>query len=288
MPPGKVMTATAASPVLAGDIHHLVYLPPAYPRSEAARYPVLYLLHGRGDSMEAWRTIVPDLDRMIAAGEIPAVIAVLPDAPSNQRAGYYIDSRSAGGRAVETAFTLDLVAHIDATYHTQAGRAGRIVAGYSMGGYGAIRFALAHPDLFGAAIVLSPAVYHPLPPHDSSAREFGAFGSGDVNFDEAIYRAKNYPALLPVFRATKLPLVMFIAVGDDEAMNPDPADAEHDLDFEAHVLYNSVRRVSTIDAQLRVIEGGHSWKVWRPMFVEGLRYVLNRLQDSRGGIQPSK
>ena len=47
-----------------------------------------------------------------------------------------------------------------------------------MGGYGAIRYSLAHPDLFGASIVLSPAVYVPKPPSDSSTREFGAFGKG--------------------------------------------------------------------------------------------------------------
>ena len=47
-----------------------------------------------------------------------------------------------------------------------------------MGGYGALRYSLAHPDLFGAAIVLSPAVYFPEPPSDSSTREFGAFGKG--------------------------------------------------------------------------------------------------------------
>src|SRR2546430_13123658 len=55
----------------------------------SVRFPVIYLLHGRGDSLEGWRTIAPDLDRLIAAREIPPVIAVLPDAPSNQRAGYY-------------------------------------------------------------------------------------------------------------------------------------------------------------------------------------------------------
>ena len=76
-----------------------------------------------------------------------------------------------------------------------------------MGGYGAMRYALAHPELFGAAIVLSPAVYFPLPPRDSSTREFGAFGNGSVRFDEAIYQEKNYPATLPAFRATELPLV---------------------------------------------------------------------------------
>src|SRR5688572_10684207 len=111
-----------------------------------------------------------------------------------------------------------------------------------MGGYGAVRYSLAHPEMFASAIVLSPAVYTPLPPRDSSTREFGAFGSGDVLFDNEIYRSLNYPALLESFGKTGLPLSMFIAVGDDEWMNPNPEDALHDIDMEAHLLYNRVVR----------------------------------------------
>ncbi|MEO6246500.1 MAG: alpha/beta fold hydrolase [Opitutaceae bacterium] len=245
------------------------------------RFSVIYLLHGRGNSMEAWRTIAPDLDRMIEARQIPPVIAVMPDAPSSHRAGYYIDSRANDGRRVETAFTVDLVGHIDAAFRTRAERRGRIVCGYSMGGYGALRFGLAHSDLFGAAIVLSPAVYFPLPPRASSTREFGAFGRGSVRFDDAIYRAENYPALLPAFDAAKRRLAMFIAVGDREMAHADPAEAMHDLDYEAHTLYNRVRRVPGITARLRVLDGGHDWGVWRPAFVEGLIFSFGHLGTAR-------
>jgi enterochelin esterase-like enzyme len=150
-----------------------------------------------------------------------------------------------------------------------------------MGGYGALRFALAHPDLFGAAIVLSPAVYFPLPPPDSSAREFGAFGKGALVFDEEIYTALNYPAIVPVFVARHLPLTMFIAVGDDEHALTDPTQSAHDLDYEAHTLYNRMRRVPGISAQLRVVNGGHNWDTWRPTFVEGLELILGKPPASR-------
>ncbi|MBI2784248.1 MAG: alpha/beta hydrolase, partial [Gammaproteobacteria bacterium] len=214
------------------------------------------------------------------------VIAIMPDAPASRRAGYYIDSRFAGapdrklppGEMMETAFTQDLIAHADATYPTRTDRDGRIVAGYSMGGYGALRYALAHPELFGAAVVLSPAVYFPLPPPDSSTREFGAFGNGPLVFDPEIYTAKNYPALIPGFVATGRPLVMFIAVGDDEKALADPAEAAHDLDYEAHTLYNRIRRVPGITSELRVIDGPHDWATWRPTFIEGVQYVFARLQ----------
>ena len=207
----------------------------------------------------------------------------MPDAPWSSRASYYVDSGYTGadpGRKVETAFTKDLIAHVDATYRTVASRTGRGIAGYSMGGYGALRYSLAHPDLFGASIVLSPAVYVPSPPSDSSTREFGAFGLGKSLFVDSIYKKLNYPALFPSFAATGLPLPMFIAVGDDEFKNPDPKDAIHDLDFEAHVLFNQAVRVPNLTAELRVVDGGHDWDVWGPTFVEGAKYIFQFLNQT--------
>ena len=223
------------------------------------------------------------LDALIASGEIQPTIAIMPDAPWSSRASYYVDSGYTGadpGRKVETAFTKDLIAHVDATYRTVASRTGRGIAGYSMGGYGALRYSLAHPDLFGASIVLSPAVYVPSPPSDSSTREFGAFGLGKSLFVDSIYKKLNYPALFPSFSATGLSLPMFIAVGDDEFKNPDPKDAIHDLDFEAHVLFNQAVRVPNLTAELRVVDGGHDWDVWGPTFVEGAKYIFQFLNQT--------
>jgi enterochelin esterase-like enzyme len=279
---GSIATASFRSAALGEDVAYNVYLPPGYAGS-SERYPVLYLLHGRGDSMSAWVQMKGALDALIASGEIQPTIAIMPDAPWSSRASYYVDSAYTGadpGRPVETAFTRDLIAHVDSAYRTVASRTGRGVAGYSMGGYGALRYSLAHPDLFGAAIVLSPAVYVPLPPSDSSTREFGAFGLGKSLFVESIYRKLNYPALFPSFAASGNELPMYIAVGDDEFKNPNPKDAIHDLDFEAHVLFNQAVRVPNLSAELRVVDGGHDWDVWGPQFVEGAKYVFQFLNQA--------
>ncbi|MFI7605941.1 alpha/beta hydrolase [Micromonospora sp. NPDC049366] len=276
---GTLTTATAPSPALGGSIDYTVYLPYGY-AAATSRYPVLYLLHGRGDTMQAWTRVKADLDRMIADGEVPPVIAVLPDAPWSSRGNWYVDSAYTGaddpGQPVETALTRDLVAHVDATYRTAAHRGARLVGGYSMGGAGALRYALAHADLFANALVLSPAVYRPLPPADSSAREFGAFGSGAQRFSDEVYQRLNYPALLPGLDPES-PVRMYIAVGDDEWANPDPADAAHDLDYEAATLYNTVRRADAVAAEFRVLDGGHDWDVWRPAFVDGLKHLAGTL-----------
>src|SRR3954447_5902331 len=274
--PGTIAAASFRSSTLGGTVDYNVYLPPGYAGS-SRRYPVIYLLHGRGDSMSAWTQVKGTLDDMIARGDIPATIAIMPDAPWSSRASYYVDSNYRGadpGRPVETAMIKDLIPHVDATYRTLAQRDGRIVGGYSMGGYGALRWSLAYPELFAAAIVLSPAVYYPTPPADSSTREFGAFGEGGSLFSTAAWLKRDYPAVFPQFAAKNLPLHMFIAVGDDEYKNPKPADFQHDLDFEAHVLFNQAVRVPNLTAELRVLNGGHDWNVWSPGFAEGAKYAF--------------
>jgi len=232
--------------------------------------------------MAAWARAKPLLDRLISAGDIPPVIAIMPDAPWSQRASFYVDSEYTGpyypGYRVETAFIRELIPHVDATYRTIPERWGRIVGGYSMGGYGAVRYAFAHADVFMGSIVLSPAVYVPLPPLESSTREFGAFGKGNELFHEAVWTAKNYPEAARTFLATGLTSYMFIAVGDDEYQHPDPADYHHDLDFEAHVLYNYARRLKNLSVELRVLDGGHNWDVWMPAFVEGVTYLFTSMK----------
>ena len=280
--PGEIVSASFRSATLNEELHYNVYLPAGYAGS-AERYPVLYLLHGRGDSMSAWTRMQGALDELIASGEIQPTIAIMPDAPWSSRASYYVDSAYTGadpGRKVETAFTKDLIAHVDGTYRTVANRTGRGVAGYSMGGYGALRYSLAHPDLFGASIVLSPAVYVPDPPTDSSTREFGAFGLGKSLFVDSIYRKLNYPALLEPFEATGLSLPMYIAVGDDEFKNTEPKDYVHDLDFEAAVLFNQVAHTENVTSEFRVVDGGHDWDVWGPTFIEGAKYIFRFLNQS--------
>jgi hypothetical protein len=90
-----------------------------------------------------------------------------------------------------------------------------------MGGAGALRYALAHPEVFGASIALGPAVYVPLPPADSSTRDFGAFGKGKDPFSEATYLRLNWPAALKSFAATGLESPLYIAVRRRRVQEPE-------------------------------------------------------------------
>ena len=167
---------------------------------------------------------------------------------------------------------------MDLNFRTIQNRAARALAGYSMGAYGALRYSLVYPELFWGAIVMSPAVYTPLPPADSSTREFGAFGSGETLFVDDIYRSKTYPALLPSFEARNLKLRMYIAAGDDEYHNENPAEAMNDIDMEAHLLFNRVVRSRNIKATLRILGGWHDWVTWTPALREGLPFVFEGMR----------
>jgi enterochelin esterase-like enzyme len=133
-----------------------VYLPPGFTR--ARRYPVVYLLHGMpgspseyldGTDLAAWA------DAQIAAGSIRPFIAVLPAAGPDR--GY--NGEWAG--PVSAALVDDVVPWIDANLPTVASRRGRVIAGLSAGGFGAVDIALRHPDLFGAVEAWS-AYFRPL------------------------------------------------------------------------------------------------------------------------------
>jgi enterochelin esterase-like enzyme len=280
---GQLVPGQLQSAAIGGPIDYTAYLPAGYDPAAPTRYPSVYLLHGRGDSQSAWQQAAGDLDELIADGSIPPMIVIMPDAPWSDRGNYYVDSQYTGtapgtspGASVETAFTTDLVDWVDGHYATIDDRAARVVGGYSMGGAGALRFATAHPDLFSSALVLSPAVYYPSTPVDSSTREFGAYGAGDALYDESRYQALNYPATFSTFDPAE-PVHLFIAVGDDEYVNPDPEDAVHDLDYEAATLYNQAKRVPGITAEFRVYNGGHDWGVWEQGFREGMRDISGYL-----------
>lgn len=272
--PSRVEEVLFPSPALGRESPALIYLPAGY--AEGARpLPVVYLLHGRGDDLRSWLAVRGVLDELIASGRIPPVIAVLPDAPSSRRAGFYVDSQFAGtvdlpaGEAVETALARDLPAFVDRTYRTVAGREGRIVGGYSMGGFGAVRFAFAHADQFGSAIVLSPALYLDLPAADSSMRVFGAFGQGANVFAAGRYRELSQPWRGRTEAAPTLRI--FLAVGDDEPVRDSD---QRSLTSDATELHRVLRGVPGVDLQLRVFDGGHEWRVWLDGFRGGMIWAL--------------
>ena len=272
---GRVESASAWSATLGEEVHYRAYLPAGH---EHRRCAAAYLLHGRGGADDGWERLVPRLDELISRGAVPPLVVVAPHAPWSDGGSWYVDSAFTGeprGRPVETALTHDLVAAVEAAHGTVPDRSHRVVGGWSMGGAGALSHLLRRPDVFSGALALSPAVYHPLPPADSSARDHGAFGRGDERFVHEVYAGANAAGLLASYAASPSPPVrLFLAVGDREWAHPRPEDARHDLDQETATVHNMAKRVAGVSSRLRVLDGGHDWDVWGPALLEGLPWVL--------------
>ena len=252
----EVITREFSSPTLKRTWAYNVYLPSDYQASKLA-YPVLYLLHGRGNDFREWLGeghIQTTADELIAKGEIPAAIIVMPDGGNS----WYVDR----DELMETALLRDLPAEIETNFRALRTREGRLIGGFSMGGYGALRLVLKYPDRFAAAALLSPAIYDPVPPMGSSAREPGVFGAR--KFDEKLWRRLNYPRLWPAYLAKKTPVPMYINSGDDDVFA---------IEVEAVRLYSLIKAQHQ-PAELRIVDGAHAWPVWESTIGDAMKYIF--------------
>jgi len=158
------------SRILKHPVRYCVYIPSGYDsvaaKNPPQRYPVLYFLHGLGDNEQTlfnsggW-TLLDDLRNQ---HQMRDFLIVVPEG----RGSFYINSADNSERYSD--FLLEeFLPLIESKYRIRAARGGRAISGISMGGYGALRLAFAHPELFGAASAQSPALITESPQQLDSA-----------------------------------------------------------------------------------------------------------------------
>jgi hypothetical protein len=134
----------------------VVYLPAGYDDS-SKHYPVIYFLP---NPFENYRLAFDQrdaqglLDRATATGMIDKFIFVCVDMTTPLGSSWYVNSPVTGNW--EDFMIQELVPYIDANFRTLRHRDSRGIAGDFMGGYGAIRFGMKHPDVFGSVYALHP------------------------------------------------------------------------------------------------------------------------------------
>jgi enterochelin esterase-like enzyme len=134
----------------------IVFLPPDYQKDKKRRYPVIYALHGYSIGAEQWshEIHVPQtIEGAFAKGSQEAIV-VLPDSKTIYNGSMYSSSATTGD--FEKFIYHDVVTYIDEHYRTIPNRESRGLVGHSMGGYGASRIGMKHPDVFGALYIMSP------------------------------------------------------------------------------------------------------------------------------------
>ena len=141
VPHGAVAEIFYASSVLKTTRRMHVYTPPGY-ESGSQKYPVFYLLHGAGDSDDAWTSVGRAgfiLDNLIAAKQAMPMIVVMPAGHQPAAAsGGTPPHASPGAPPPVNRFTLeflnDVMPYVESHYRVLADRPHRAIAGLSMGG----------------------------------------------------------------------------------------------------------------------------------------------------------
>ena len=171
----RIQCDALSSQILKYPVHYCVYLPASYDtaatKTVPEHYPVLYFLHGLGDNEKTlfnsggW-TLLDDLRQEHKLGEFLIV------APEGRRS-FYINSADSSVRYSDF-FLQEFIPLIEKRYRIAKGRSNRAISGISMGGYGALRFAFSHPEMFSAVSAQSAALITESPQELDTAARSGA------------------------------------------------------------------------------------------------------------------
>jgi S-formylglutathione hydrolase FrmB len=152
---GRAECGAVPSKILHRSVPYCILLPPSYDAEKSRRYPILYFLHGMNENAEilldsgGW-DLIQDLWKQHQIGEF---LIVTPSADDT----FYINSLN-GREDYQSFFIREFMPYIERRYRVRAERSQRGIGGVSMGGYGALRFALLYPQLFAAVTAHSPAL----------------------------------------------------------------------------------------------------------------------------------
>jgi enterochelin esterase family protein len=208
----EIKQGTFASKSLGKDVGYVVDLPPSY-QSGDKKYPVIYLLHGLFESSNFYerRGLLPAFTAARDKGELPEAIIAVADASNS----FYVNGPAG---AYEDMAVKDFVEHIEATYRTAPGRAGRVLFGVSMGGYGAMRIAFKYPDRFAAVATHSAMLLEKIPTAEDGARR-GQMASFNRIFGtpiDAAMWAENDPLLLVAKADAKALPALYLDCGSED------------------------------------------------------------------------
>ena len=156
VPHGAIAEVFYASSVLKTTRRMHVYTPPGY-EAGTQKYPVFYLLHGAGDTDDAWTSVGRAgfiFDNLIAAKQAVPMIVVMPAGHQPPRPGTAAGAAAAGappaasGPPAISPFTLefvnDLLPYVERHYRVLTYRPNRAIAGLSMGGMQTLDIAFRH------------------------------------------------------------------------------------------------------------------------------------------------
>jgi len=249
--PGRAECRTAPSKILRHPVPYCVILPADYDTDKASNYPVLYFLHGLGGNEQlllnsGGMNMIQDLREQKRIGEF---LIVAPDAGRS----FYINSRD-GKVRYEDFFIREFLPYIESHYRIRAEKKSRGITGVSMGGYGALRFALRYPDLFVAVSAHSPALIEKLPnikvSSDQAAAVAAVLGKTFGSPVDAAFWERESPFTIVKDEPRPAGLQIYFDCGTDDDFGFNKGNAQFD----------QLLTTRGIVHEFHLYPGGHDWE----------------------------
>jgi len=263
--PARVLTPRWPSTALGRDKRVNVLLPGRY-EEHGPGHPVLYLLHGYGGGKDTWLAHTG----LTAALEDSRLIVVLPE--SGRR--WFVNDHA--GLRYEDYLIQDLLPAVDARYNTLAGRSGRAIGGFSMGGATALFLALRHRHLFAAVASHAGAFEAPRRIGDPYAehRSEPGFVMPTVEAHERVWG--------PPGSATRRRYDPYRLIGADSPLPPpalhlDIGTGDHDRMIRMNRRVRDALHGRGWPVAYHEREGGHDWGFVNRALPSSLEFVSRRL-----------
>jgi putative tributyrin esterase len=262
----SVLEGSLKSRLLGRDVKFRALVPLDYDQkgNETSRYRTIYLLHGLFGHFDNW-TDKSGIARY--AAHYPFII-VMPEGGD----GWYTDSVTIPNDRYESYIVKELIPEIDLKYRTIADREHRLIAGLSMGGYGAIKFGLKFPEMFSIVGSFSGALDAPLRDQDGSklwATLIPVFGP----VDRTARQSNDIFAILRNIPFDKLRTLPFIYLGC----------GTEDMFITTNRDFTSLLLEKKIPHEFRELPGKHEWHFWDQQVREFLRVANSRKLDLPAG-----
>ncbi|MBQ8839489.1 MAG: esterase family protein [Bacteroidales bacterium] len=242
-----------------------ILLPADYENNVDTHYPVVYMLHGYGESGKDWNNWVTTIESLEKNGLQP-MIYVFPDCNNSYYCNYYDEKAMYMNMIVD-----DLVPLIDETYRTIADREHRAVMGYSMGGFGAMVLPLKNPDVFSISVPLSMSFR-------TDEQYMTESQSGWDNQWGKIFGGKGHSgeARLTDYYKSHCPFYQFVPENLNELSKVKwflhCGDDEEQLLIANDNLHVQMRDYG-YEHEFRIGDGGHSGDYWRNAVRETLPWI---------------
>lgn len=254
------------------NVKYSIVLPEGYYDSEE-RYPVLYMLHGIGGDYSSWLeygNVSGVMDRLSAEEGLSQFVIVMPDGYLS----YYNDAFD-GSFPYESFFIKEFVPFIDGKYRTLPQKRFRAVAGFSMGGFGALSLVLRNRDMFGSAAALSPSIRtdgqycSQMPQKDWDDQWGGIFGgkgeNGTGRLTEYYKERSPYHIINGLRKEDLKDTWIFLDIGDREKTLCEPNEQLHELLLKRGMPH-----------RWGVRGGGHDFQCWNAALPEVFDFLERR------------